>query len=126
MYCNKCGNPINAGANFCPACGKNIGVSYNSNQKKLLEYSKYLIGATPPVLLILRMLMQEERSGFGWSKYTYHTVPSNYKVIMIVIALGMLGTALYLKSRSGLKSKTVFVCGIIATWLSFLIIFVNI
>lgn len=123
MYCNKCGNPINAGANFCPACGKNIGVSSNSNQKKLLEYSKYLMIATTPLMLILRMLMQEEKTGYGWKAYTYYIVPDSYKVIMIVIALGLLATSLYLKIKSGQKSKFVIAGCIISAFISLLITF---
>lgn len=125
MYCNKCGNPINAGANFCPACGKNIGVSSNSNQKKLLEYSKYLMIITAPLMLILRMLTQEERTGFGWREYTYYTVPGNYRVIMAVIAVGLLGTSLYLKNKSGLKSKFVVIGCIVSAIVSCMITFID-
>ena len=126
MYCNKCGNPINAEENFCSVCGKNIRVSFSSNQKKLLEYSKYLMIITAPLMLILRMLTQEEGTDFGWSgEYTYYTVPGNYRVIMAVIAVGLLGTSLYLKNKSGLKSKFVVIGCIVSAIVSCMITFID-
>lgn len=125
MYCNRCGSLMNPNGNFCSVCGQSSKQTTAFNNK-LLDFSKYLMVATSPLILILRMLLQEETIGFGWSgEYTYYSIPGRFRVVMAVIAFGMLSTSLYLKSKSGMKSKFVVAGCIFSAFISYLITFVD-
>ncbi len=124
MYCNKCGSFIDEGQKFCSVCGNNTkGHNGKLNQSKLFPYSIYLMIATSPLMLILRMLTQEGRTKFSWKKYTEYFVPNNYKVIMVILAMSLLGTSIYLFTKSGVKSRMMIMGYIITVIISCIIIF---
>lgn len=110
MFCPNCGNKIDEGNVFCSSCGHRVNQEMKAESgtepdKKLYKYSWFMIWATLPVILLLRLICQEEGVGYGWRAYTYYYVPDTMKVVLVLITLFILGTALYLKTKSGVSEN---------------------
>lgn len=114
MFCSNCGKEVDDKSSFCSSCGCAINRTIKSNNvttdvtsdEKLYKYAWLLICATAPLSLLLRLICQEEGVGYGWRAYTYYYVPTTMRVVITLMSVSMLGSALYLRAKSG-KEKSV-------------------
>ena len=127
MFCSNCGNKIDEGNAFCSSCGHRVNQGMKAESRtepdeKLYKYSWFMIWATLPVIILLRLICQVEGEGYGgWRPYTYYYVPSTMKMVLVLITLFMLGTALYLKTKSGVSESRKNVKAIIVSILMFVL-----
>lgn len=64
-------------------------------------YSQILLWATAPLVLLLRMMFQEQHEVAGWmSSITYNYLPSGMKAALMLLSVFILGTSLYLECKS--------------------------
>lgn len=132
MYCPKCGNQEDDNKKFCSSCGASLqGTALENGPKnsKMHTYSQILLWATAPLVLLLRMMFQEQGIGYSWRQYTYYYLPSGMKVALMVLSVFMLGTSLYLESKNqaskiALTALTAVEC-IIALAICFVIVMVQ-
>lgn len=104
MFCPKCGHEVDEGLSFCGECGFRLNDSRPESKpgnSTMHMCSQILLWATAPVLLLLRMVLQEQDTSFsGWRMETYYYLPSEMKVALMVFSIFTLGVSLYLESKS--------------------------
>lgn len=131
MFCSNCGKEVDEKNTFCSSCGCALNkpidvsntVSETANNEKLYKYAWLLICATVPLSLLLRLICQEEGIGYGWRAYEYYYVPTTMRVVITLMSAFMIGSALYLRAKSGKeKSVGMIVAAIIVFLLSMVLV----
>lgn len=111
MFCKYCGNEILEHDVFCSSCGKEVDGDTDYTKKKtangnvnLSRFSLWLMVITTPVILMLTMVALQE----NWRGNMF--LSDERITALIVLMIVMLGTSIFLKVVSKVRSSgsTVF------------------
>ncbi len=120
IYCSECGTAIDMNSSFCGSCSCAVNTNVSAApDTKAYKYAWLMVWLILPVIFILRLMLQIQAVRFIWHKYTCSYIPNDIKFGLI--ALGMLGVAVYLKRKSGISSIQKNVKFIIMCILAFLL-----
>lgn len=108
MYCRKCGKELGAEHNFCMSCGepvvnREIGQADGvvGTNERYLFFSKLLAIALSPVMLLLRIVLQESVVDYsGWRPSEIAVIPDETKPFLMLFAVAVAVIAIILAAAA--------------------------
>jgi hypothetical protein len=94
MFCEKCGEGLSDGVEFCPKCGTKVGSSVGTPKNAKGWVIPSVIGI---IIIIVSFAIPKDYSNDGYYEHIVYLTPLKIIVLIIGILLSIVGLIMYIK-----------------------------